>query len=165
MRFAILGAGAVGGFYGALLSRAGNDVSVVARGAHLEAIRENGLRIESGAVGDFTARLGAESDPARIGVVDTVIVAVKTYDNPTALPLLPPLVGPRTTVLTVQNGVESPEQVAAVVGEGQTIGGATYICDGHRRTRRHQADRITSPGRVRRSIPGGADGFRARARD
>ena len=127
MRFAILGAGAVGGFYGALLSRAGNDVSVVARGAHLEAIRENGLRIESGAVGDFTARLGAESDPARIGVVDTVIVAVKTYDNPTALPLLPPLVGPRTTVLTVQNGVESPEQVAAVVGEGHTIGGATYI--------------------------------------
>jgi 2-dehydropantoate 2-reductase len=127
MRFAILGAGAVGGFYGALLSRSGNDVSVVARGAHLEAIRRNGMRIESGAVGSFTARIGAESDPARIGPVDTVIVAVKAYDNPTALPLLPPLVGPDTTVLTVQNGVESPEQVAAVVGERQTIGGATYI--------------------------------------
>jgi 2-dehydropantoate 2-reductase len=127
MRFAILGAGAVGGYYGALLSRSGNDVSVVARGAHLDAIRKDGLRIQSGAVGDFTARLGAESDPARIGVVDTVIVAVKTYDNPTALPLIPPLVGPGTTVLTIQNGVESAEQVAAVVGERQTIGGATYI--------------------------------------
>ena len=127
MRFAFLGAGAVGGYYAALLSRTGNDVSVVARGAHLDAIRKNGMRIESGAVGNFTARIGAESDPARIGAVDTVIVAVKTYDNSTALPLILPLVGPQTTVLTVQNGVESPEQVAAVVGERQTIGGATYI--------------------------------------
>jgi 2-dehydropantoate 2-reductase len=127
MRFAFLGAGAVGGYYAALLSRSGNDVSVVARGAHLEAIRKHGMRIESGAVGNFTARIGAESDPARIGPVDTVIVAVKGYDNPTALPLLSPLVGPHTTVLTVQNGVESPEQVAAIVGEPQTIGGATYI--------------------------------------
>ena len=127
MRFAFLGAGAVGGFYAALLSRSGCEVSVVARGAHLEAIRKDGLRVVSSAVGDFTARLGAEGDPARIGVVDTVVVAVKTYDNTTALPLLPPLVGPETTVLTLQNGVDSAEQVAAVVGEPRTIGGATYI--------------------------------------
>lgn len=127
MRFAFLGAGAVGGYYAALLSRSGCEVSVVARGAHLEAIRKDGLRILSSAVGDFTARIGAESDPARIGVVDTVVVAVKTYDNPTALPLLVPLVGPATTVLTVQNGVDSAEQVAAVVGEGRTVGGSTYI--------------------------------------
>jgi 2-dehydropantoate 2-reductase len=127
VRFAFLGAGAVGGYYAALLSRSGCEVSVVARGAHLEAIRKDGLRILSSAVGDFTARIGAESDPARIGVVDTVVVAVKTYDNPTALPLLLPLVGPATTVLTVQNGVDSAEQVAAVVGEGRTVGGSTYI--------------------------------------
>jgi 2-dehydropantoate 2-reductase len=127
MRFVFLGAGAVGGYYAALLSRSGCDVSVVARGAHLEAIRKDGLRILSSAVGDFTARIGAESDPARIGVADTVVVAVKTYDNPTALPLLPPLVGPSTTVLTVQNGVDSAEQVAAVVGDDRTIGGSTYI--------------------------------------
>jgi 2-dehydropantoate 2-reductase len=127
MRFVILGAGAVGGFYGALLSRSGCDVSVVARGAHLDAIRKDGLRVVSSAVGDFTARVGAESDPARIGVADTVIVAVKTYDNSTALPLLKPLVGPATTVLTIQNGVESAEQVAAAVGERATIAGATYI--------------------------------------
>jgi 2-dehydropantoate 2-reductase len=127
MRFVILGAGAVGGFYGALLSRSGCDVSVVARGAHLDAIRKDGLRVTSSAVGDFSARVGAENDPARIGVADTVIVAVKTYDNPTAFPLLKPLVGPATTVLTIQNGVESAEQVAAVVGERATIAGATYI--------------------------------------
>ena len=127
MRFAFLGAGAVGGYYAALLSRSGCEVSVVARGAHLEAIRTDGLRILSSAVGDFTARIGAESDPARIGVVDTVVVAVKTYDNPTALPLLLPLVGPSTTVLTVQNGVDSAEQVAAIVSEGRTVGGSTYI--------------------------------------
>jgi 2-dehydropantoate 2-reductase len=127
MRFAVLGAGAVGGFYGALLSRSGCDVSVVARGAHLDAIRKDGLRVTSSAVGDFSARVGAENDPARIGVADTVIVAVKTYDNPTAFPLLKPLVGPATTVLTIQNGVESAEQVAAVVGERATIAGATYI--------------------------------------
>ena len=140
MHFAFLGAGAVGGFYAALLSRSGCDVSVVARGAHLDAIRNDGLRVVSSAVGDFTARPGAESDPARIGVVDTVIVAVKTYDNPTALPLLPPLVGPQTTVLTIQNGVESAEQVAAVVGERQTIGGATYI-----------ATAIDAPGVIRQT--------------
>ena len=127
MRFAFLGAGAVGGFYAALLSRSGCDVSVIARGAHLEAIRKDGLRVLSTAVGDFTARVRGESDPARIGATDTVIVAIKTYDNPTALPLLGPLVGPSTTVLTIQNGVESAEQVAAIVGERATIAGATYI--------------------------------------
>src|SRR5262245_21479246 len=127
MHFVFLGAGGVGGFYAALLARSGCDVSVIARGAHLDAIRKDGLRVLSTAVGDFTARVGAESDPTNIGVPDTVIVGIKTYDNPTALPLLKPLVGPATTVLTIQNGVESAEQVAAVVGARATIAGATYI--------------------------------------
>jgi 2-dehydropantoate 2-reductase len=127
MRFAFIGAGAVGGYYGAMLSRSGQDVSFVARGAHLEAIRRHGLRVQSGAVGDFTARVTAENDPARLGPVDVVIFAVKTYDNDTAIPLLRPLIGPATTVLTLQNGVDSGEQVAAVAGERSTIAGATYI--------------------------------------
>jgi 2-dehydropantoate 2-reductase len=127
MRFAIVGAGAVGGYYGALLSRSGSTVSVVARGAHLDAIRRDGLRVVSGAVGDFAARVGAESDPARIGVVDVVLFAVKSYDNPTALPLLEPLVGPRTVVLTLQNGVDSADEVAAAIGRRATLAGATYI--------------------------------------
>jgi 2-dehydropantoate 2-reductase len=140
MRFAIVGAGAVGGYYGALLSRSGHDVSVVARGAHLDAIRRGGLKVISGAVGDFAARVGAESDPARIGAVDVVLFAVKGYDNPTALPLLPPLLGPQTVVLTLQNGVDSADQVAGTVGRNATLAGATYI-----------ATAIDAPGVIRQT--------------
>ncbi len=80
MKIAIIGAGAVGGYYGALLSRTGADVSFVARGAHRDAIRANGLRI-IGVQGDFTVRVPAEDDPSQIGPVDVVILTVKTYDN------------------------------------------------------------------------------------
>jgi 2-dehydropantoate 2-reductase len=127
MRFAILGSGAVGGFYGARLARAGHDVTFIARGAHLAAIRARGLEIRSPALGDFVVRAPAEEQTAQVGVVDTVIVAVKAYDNPTALPLLAPMVGPSTVVLTVQNGVDSASEVAAIVSERPVIGGATYI--------------------------------------
>jgi len=120
MRFAILGSGAVGGYYGAKLARAGHDVTFIARGAHLAAIRERGLAVRSPMLGDFTVRARAEEDTAKVGPVDVILVAVKTYDNPTALPMLRPLVGPKTTVLTIQNGVESADQVAAVVGEPAT---------------------------------------------
>jgi 2-dehydropantoate 2-reductase len=126
MRIAILGSGAVGGYYGALLARSGHDVTFVARGAHLEAIRTHGLQVR-GALGDFTVKSPAESDTSRVGPVDFVLVSVKTYDNAGALPLLRPLVGDTTTVLTVQNGVDSPAQVAEVVGEPRTLGGTTYI--------------------------------------
>lgn len=126
MRVAILGSGAVGGYYGALLARAGHDVTFVARGAHREAIRRDGLRVR-GPLGDFTVKARAESDTARIGPVDFVLVAVKTYDNAAALPLLAPLAGDATTVLTVQNGVDSSAEVAAIVGESRTLGGTTYI--------------------------------------
>jgi 2-dehydropantoate 2-reductase len=88
MKFAILGSGAVGGYYGAKLARAGHDVTFVARGAHLEAIRERGLTIRSPALGDFTVRAPAEEDTTRVGAVDVVVLAVKAYDNATALPLV-----------------------------------------------------------------------------
>ena len=127
MRIAFVGAGAVGGYYAALLSRAGHDVAVVARGAHLEAIRRDGLRIVSGAIGNFTATLTAESDPVRVGPVDVAILTVKTYDNATAIPLVQALIGPATSVLTLQNGVESADELAAVAGEAATMAGATYI--------------------------------------
>jgi 2-dehydropantoate 2-reductase len=126
MRIAIVGSGAVGGFYGALLARQGHDVAFVARGAHLEAIREHGLRVR-GAVGDFAARGRADSDAAKLGKADLVILAVKTYDNDTALPMLEALAGPRTAVLTLQNGVDSVDQVASVVGAANVLGGATYV--------------------------------------
>ena len=127
MRVAILGSGAVGGYYGARLARSGHDVTFIARGAHLAAIRDRGIEIRSAALGDFVARGRAEEDTARVGPVDLVLVAVKTYDNPTALPLLKPMIGDGTTVLTVQNGVDSPTEVAAVAGEARTLGGTTYI--------------------------------------
>jgi len=127
MKFAILGSGAVGGYYGAKLARAGHDVTFVARGAHLEAIREQGLSIKSAVLGDFSVRARAEQDTSRVGPVDVVVFAVKTYDNPTALPLIAPMLGDSTTVLTIQNGVDSPVEVAAAVGEARTIGGSTYI--------------------------------------
>jgi 2-dehydropantoate 2-reductase len=127
MKIAILGSGAVGGYYGAHLSRAGHDVTFIARGAHLAAIRERGLEIKSPALGDFVARARAEEDTSRVGPVDLVLFAVKTYDNPTALPLLRPLLGASTAVLSVQNGVDSPGEVAQVAGEARTLGGTTYI--------------------------------------
>lgn len=127
MRVAILGSGAVGGYYGARLARAGHDVTFIARGAHLEAIRERGLEIRSPLVGNFTVRAAAEHDTTRVGPVDVVILAVKTYDNPAALPLIRPMLGPNTIVLTLQNGVDSVSELARVVGESAVLGGTTYI--------------------------------------
>ncbi len=126
MRIAILGSGAVGGYYGALLARSGHDVTFIARGAHLEAIRKHGLQIR-GPLGEFAVKSPAESDTNRVGPVEFALVSVKTYDNGSALPLLRPLVADATTVLTVQNGVDSAAQVAEVVGEPRTLGGTTYI--------------------------------------
>jgi 2-dehydropantoate 2-reductase len=126
MRFTFIGAGAVGGFYGALLARQGHEVGFVARGAHRDAIARDGLRVD-GPLGDFTVKARAESDPARLGQTDVVVLAVKTYDNATALPMIRPLMGPDTVVLSLQNGVDSAEQIAAVVGESVTLGGSAYI--------------------------------------
>jgi 2-dehydropantoate 2-reductase len=127
MRFAILGSGAVGGYFGAKLARAGQDVTFIARGAHLEAIRTKGLQIRSAKLGDFVVRAPAESDTTKIGPVDVAIVSVKAYDNPTALPMLKPMIGPDTVVLTLQNGVDSADDVAAVAGESHVLGGTTYV--------------------------------------
>ena len=127
MRFAILGSGAVGGYYGARLARAGHDVAFIARGAHLDAIRTRGLEIRSPALGGFTVQARAEEDTRNVGVVDVVVVAVKTYDNGTALPAIAPMLGADTVVLTLQNGVDSVAEVAAVAGQDAVVGGTTYI--------------------------------------
>jgi 2-dehydropantoate 2-reductase len=137
MKVAILGSGAVGGYYGARLARAGHDVTFIARGAHLEAIRARGLEIRSPVLGDFTVTARAEQDTTRIGPVDLVLFAVKAYDNSSALPLLPPLLGAGSAVLTVQNGVDSADEVAAAAGAARTLAGSTYI-----------ATALESPGRI-----------------
>jgi 2-dehydropantoate 2-reductase len=108
MHFAILGSGAVAD-YGAKLVRAGHRVTFLARGAHLRAMRDHGLEVRS-PLGNFTVRVQAEEDARRVGRVDVVILAVKTYDNHTALPMLAHLVDEQSVVLTLQNGVESAER-------------------------------------------------------
>jgi 2-dehydropantoate 2-reductase len=90
-------------------------------------MREGGLEIRSPALGDFTVAVSAESDPARVGPVDLAIVAVKAYDNETALPLIAPMVGQQTAVLPLQNGVDTPGLLAARYGESAVLGGVTYI--------------------------------------
>lgn len=126
MRIAIVGAGAVGGYFGARLAAAGHEVLFIARGAHRRAIVERGLLVWS-PFGDLVARGAAPEDPTSIGPPDLVVLAVKTYDNPATLPLLRTIVGPDTVVLTLQNGVESAEEIASVIGEAPVLGGTAYI--------------------------------------
>ncbi len=135
MRFAIVGSGAVGGFFGAKLVQAGHEVTFLARGAHLEALRQRGLTIRSPA-GEVRVPVRAESDAARVGPVDVVMLAVKTYDLAGALPAVktlvtaserPALGGSTAVVLTLQNGVDSPDEVAAAVGREAVLGGSAYI--------------------------------------
>jgi 2-dehydropantoate 2-reductase len=127
LKFAILGSGGVGGYYGARLARAGHDVTLIARGAHLEAIRERGLEIRSPALESFTVRTAAAEDTSLVGPVDVVVVAVKAYDNETALPRIRPMLGPSTSILTLQNGVDSVSDLAAQYGESAVIGATTYV--------------------------------------
>jgi 2-dehydropantoate 2-reductase len=127
MKFAIVGSGAVGGYFGAKLARAGQDVVFIARGAHLQAIRERGLQIRSPMLGDFTVSAPAEDDTRNVGPVDVVLFAVKAYDNESAVPLVAPLVGPETTILPLQNGVESAGELAARYGERAVLAGVTYV--------------------------------------
>jgi 2-dehydropantoate 2-reductase len=101
-------------------------VTFIARGANLDALRARGIQVNS-ALGDLLLPVRAESDPAQVGPVDLVILAVKTYSNAGALPLVAPLVGPGTVVLPLQNGVDSPDDLASVVGREPVLGGTTYI--------------------------------------
>ncbi|GAB2774676.1 2-dehydropantoate 2-reductase [Terrabacter koreensis] len=127
MRIAVLGTGGIGGYFGGRLAASGHDVTFVARGAHLEAIRDRGLQVASVA-GDFTVHpASATDDPTRVGTVDAVLLAVKTWQMAPVLETLPSLVGATTAVVTTQNGVEAPDQVAAVVGRGAVLPGIAKI--------------------------------------
>src|SRR6202000_1713854 len=107
MRIAVIGAGGVGGAFGAALATAGADVTFVARGAHLQAMRERGLRVPGGRGDMLIAPAQATDDPATIGPVDFVLFCVKLWDVETAGAAIKPLIGPTTAVLPLQNGVES----------------------------------------------------------
>lgn len=127
MRIAIMAAGAVGAYYGARLAAAGNDVLFIARGAHLAAIRRHGLKIES-VHGDLHLdKPNVTDDPKTVGPVDIVMFAVKLWDTEQAAEAALPLIGPDTRLITFQNGIDSVERIAPIVGAGKTVGGVAYI--------------------------------------
>src|SRR5215472_460380 len=126
MRVAVYGAGGVGGYFGGRLAQAGADVHFIARGAHLRALREHGLRVRS-VTGDFAVRAAATDDPADVGPCDFVLFCVKTFDTDAAASRLGPLLGADTAVVSLQNGVENEEKLARAVGDGHVMGGAAFI--------------------------------------
>jgi 2-dehydropantoate 2-reductase len=127
MRIAVMAAGAVGGYFGARMAAAGHDVAFIARGEHRDAIRRDGLKIES-TLGDLHLKeVNVTDDPKQVGPVDVVLFAVKLWDTETAGQQMRPLVGPNTRVITLQNGVDSVERLAPIVGDNATIGGTTYV--------------------------------------
>jgi 2-dehydropantoate 2-reductase len=115
MRLAVVGAGGVGGMLGALLARAGKDVTFVARGANLRALRADGLTLKTLTEGDVHLKVRATDDPREIGPVDLVLFCVKTYDVVAAAHHAVPLVGAGALILPPQNGVEAADQIAAVL--------------------------------------------------
>jgi 2-dehydropantoate 2-reductase len=128
-RIAVYGAGGVGGYFGARLAQAGAEVHFLARGAHLQALREHGLRVRS-VKGDFQVQVQATDDPADIGPCDFVLFCVKTFDTDAAAARLGPLLGDGTAVVSLQNGVENEEKLARAVGEDHVMGGAAFIFAG-----------------------------------
>jgi 2-dehydropantoate 2-reductase len=104
MRFAIVGAGAIGAFVGAMLARAGEDVTLIARGPHLRAMQQHGVRVR-GALGNFDAAVAATDDPAAVGAVDVVLLTLKAHSLTGMVPRLAPLIGPETSVVSGQNGI------------------------------------------------------------
>jgi len=128
VKIAVVGAGGIGGYYGALLHQAGHEITFLARGSHLAAIREGGLRLESVLLPEpVSLRVRVTERSEDIGPVDLVLFSVKSYDTDTAAVLLPPLITERTAVLTLQNGVDSVERLSERVGRAHVLGGAAYI--------------------------------------
>jgi 2-dehydropantoate 2-reductase len=127
MRIGVFGSGGVGGYFGGRLAEAGEDVRFVARGAQLAAMRERGLRVTSPA-GDFVVHpVHASDDPAALGEVDVVLVAVKAWQVPEAAEALKPMLGEATFVVPLQNGIEAPDLLAAVLGRDRVLGGLCRI--------------------------------------
>jgi 2-dehydropantoate 2-reductase len=152
MRIVAFGSGGVGGYFGARLAAAGEDVAFIARGRHLEAMRREGLRVVSPKGDLHLPRVDATDDPASLGPADVVMFTVKMYDAEAAAAQLRPLIGPDTAVITFQNGVEAVDIVARHVGAAHVVGGVAYV-----------AAVITEPGVIKhtaldRLIFGEADG-------
>lgn len=153
MRIAVVGSGGVGGYFGAKLARGGADVTFLARGAHLEAMQRDGLRIEGGDVPFHLREVRATSDPREVGPVDLVMVCVKLWDTEQALRQGQPLVGADTTVVSFQNGVRKDADLRATYDESHLIGGVVYVA-----TRIERPGVIVRTGTLERLVFGEYDG-------
>ena len=142
MRIAVIGAGGVGGAFGAALAKAGADVTFVARGAHLAAMRKDGLRV-LGPRGDVhLTPTQATDDPAGIGPVDVVLFCVKLWDVESAGAVIRPLVGSGTAVIPLQNGIDASERLIPILGGEAVMGGVAQI-----------SATIAEPGVIRQKVP------------
>lgn len=130
MRIAIYGSGGVGGYFGARLAAAGNEVHFIARGAHLAAIRKDGLKVESGAGNVHINPANATDDPSRIGAVDAILFCVKLWDVEAVAKQLKPLLHDGTQVIPFQNGIESPELLKKHIPAKHVLPGVAYIATG-----------------------------------
>ena len=134
MKVLVMGAGGVGGYFGARLQQAGHEVVFIARGRHLEAIRAKGLTLKS-SLGDASLKVNALQEPREAGVVDVVLFCVKLWDTEGAAEQIRPAVGPHTLVIPFQNGVESIDRLRKVLPQSSVTGGSAYI-----------ATRVAAPG-------------------
>ena len=127
MRVLVVGAGGVGGYFGARLARAGVSVSVLARGPHLETIQRDGLRVRSVSDGEWTVKVEATDDPRTLAPAETVLFCVKSFDTASAAEAIRPAIGPDTAVISLQNGVDNEETLARTLGAGHAVGGVAWV--------------------------------------
>ena len=151
MKIAVMGSGGTGGYFGGLLAQAGHEVTFIARGAHLEAIRDRGLAVESSQSGSFVASGQAVDDASDLGEQELVLFTVKMYQNGPAIEAIRPIVGPGTVVLTLQNGIDNWQQLADAFGEERVMIGSVYL-----------EGRVVEPGLVSQGGPGTCDFGEAR---
>jgi 2-dehydropantoate 2-reductase len=157
MKIAMMGSGGVGGFFGGRLAHAGYDVSFIARGAHLSAIRERGILIENKQHGDIRVpKVHATDDPAQIGKADLVIVSVKLWDTESAARQIKPLIGPETGVVSLQNGVIKDDILRRELGDAAVMGGVAYVA-----THVSRPGVIHQTGTMQRIVLGEYDGQRS----
>ncbi len=126
MKVAVMGAGSIGGYFGGMLARAGHDVTFIARGDNLDAIRRDGLRMQTER-GNFTVPCSATDRPADVGPVDLALLTTKTYHNAIAVPSMAPMVGPDTAILCLQNGIDSYALLVEAFPDAIVLPGAAYI--------------------------------------
>jgi len=153
MKIVIMGSGGVGGYFGGRLAAGGADVHFVARGAHLEAMRSQGLTIEGGPAPFHLPQVPVTNDPSSIDVADFVLIAVKLWDMAAAIEEVKPIVGPHTTVISFQNGVLKDRYLIDAFGVSRVMGGVGYVA-----TTVDRPGVIRQTGRMQRLLFGELDG-------